>query len=253
MRTLARFALALLVVACIAGTATAAPPPVPTIRILFIGNSLTYTNDLPRMVTAIGAAGRIRIVTGMVAKPDFSLGDHLLDGEAELALRRGQWDYVVMQQGPSALPESRTILLRDARRWAALITAAHAKAAMLMVWPERWRFSDLDRVADSYRAAADAIGGAFIPAGDAWRRAPLLTVYSDDDFHPTPIGTYVAALTVYRTLVGPLRALLGRSDVAGSIAGAAITTEQAAEAMRAVEEAVSDSELLRSEPIEPAP
>ncbi|HWS71711.1 MAG TPA: hypothetical protein VN605_06330, partial [Thermoanaerobaculia bacterium] len=237
-RMLARFTLALLV----ATPAFAAQPLVPTVRILFIGNSLTYTNDLPHMVAAIGAIARVRIVTGMVAKPDYSLEDHLDDGAAAIALRHGSWDYVVMQQGPSALPESRVILIRDAQRWATLIAAVHAKPAMLMVWPERWRLYDLDRVAESYRLAAEAIHGAFIPAGNAWRRAPLLPVYGADDFHPTPIGTYLAALTVYRTLFGPLRDLLARADVASDIAGISMTSDQAGEALRAAEEAVGESE-----------
>ncbi len=80
-------------------------PAVPT-RILFIGNSLTYSNDLPAMVCAMARAASRNAVCESVTKPDYSLEDHWQERDARRAVARG-WDFVVLQQGPSALPESR--------------------------------------------------------------------------------------------------------------------------------------------------
>jgi hypothetical protein len=186
----------------------AADPQPRVVRILFVGNSLTDSNDLPQMVAGIGAAAGVEIVTEMVPIPNFALEDHLSDGRAVAALQRQKWDYVVLQQGPSALDESRVSLIRNTRRFADVIRKHSAEPVVMMVWPSRARSGDFEDVATSARLAAKAVHGKVIPAGqswrEAWRRSPSLELYASDGFHPSGIGTYLAALTTYRTLVGPL-------------------------------------------------
>jgi hypothetical protein len=52
------------------------------VAILFVGNSLTATNDLSGMVEAMGRAAGVNVRCAAVAKPNFSLEDHWNDGEA---------------------------------------------------------------------------------------------------------------------------------------------------------------------------
>ncbi len=56
----------LLVVAVVLSLAGLAHADTP-LRVLFIGNSLTYTNDLPAMVERIAAADGRRVITEMIA------------------------------------------------------------------------------------------------------------------------------------------------------------------------------------------
>ena len=58
-----------------------------------------------------------RLEYEVVASPDFSLEDHWQNGEARRAIARGRWDFIVLQQGPSALPESRSLLVTYAKRF----------------------------------------------------------------------------------------------------------------------------------------
>lgn len=188
-------------------TATLAPAAPPALRVLFIGNSLTYTNDLPAMAAAmVGATDLPPLAYATVAFPDFALADHWDQGEALRQIAAGGWDYVVLQQGPSALPESRTILRADAARFAALIRDAGATPALYAVWPMIGRFGDFPRVGESYQLAAEDVGGVLIPAGEAWRAAwrrdPCLDLYDPDGLHPAPVGTYLAALVTIARLYG---------------------------------------------------
>jgi hypothetical protein len=176
------------------------------IRVLFIGNSLTAANDLPAMVRTLAAAAGARVECAAVAKPDFSLEDHWNDGEARRAIARGGWTFVVLQQGPSALPESRTLLVDSTRRFAAAIRASGATPVLYMVWPSRARAEDVPAVSRSYAAAAAAVGGRLAAAGDAWqearRRDPSLALYGSDGFHPSRVGSLLAALVLVETLTG---------------------------------------------------
>ena len=178
-----------------------ASQPAPATRILFIGNSLTYANDLPGRVCALARAAGRPAVCGSVAKPDYSLEDHWNDRGARRAIARG-WDLVVLQQGPSALPESRVLLVEFARRFDVEIRKTGARTALYMVWPSRARRADFDRVSESYAIAATAVGGLLLPVGDAWQSAwaidPSLALYGPDGLHPSSTGTHLASLAIYR-------------------------------------------------------
>jgi hypothetical protein len=199
-----------LLVACVASIvlavalrADAAAPQ--RVRVLFIGNSLTATNDLPATVAAFArTANRIRVETRTVAPGGVNLEDHWSFTGARQALEDGPWDVVVLQQGPSALPESRVDLRTWAQRWADEIRAHGAKPALLTVWPESYRQWALRDVIRSYGGAAHAAHASVFPAGVAWQRAwnrnPRLPLYGPDGFHPSPLGTYLAAAVVYGAL-----------------------------------------------------
>lgn len=157
------------------------------------------------MVKALAdSTGAERTYAETLAEPDYALEDHWRDGELQERLRRGGWDYVVMQQGPSALPESRTNLLQWVATLSAEIRRAGAEPVMYMVWPSTDRSFDFYRVSESYRLAAESVSGLLAPAGEAWRAAwrrdPSLLLYGPDGFHPSVRGTYAAALAIYATL-----------------------------------------------------
>jgi len=172
-------------------------------RILFIGNSLTYENDLPGAVaTVAGARGR-DVSVASVAWPNYALEDHWYDGVGDV-IRALSPDAVVMQQGPSSLPESQLHLATWADSLSRVAKEIGATPAMLMVWPPPGY--SFDAVRDSYRRAAEQTGGAFIPAGEALRalnaQAPGSSPFGRDGFHPSDVGTVLAAYVVVGTLLG---------------------------------------------------
>jgi hypothetical protein len=198
---------ALFVAACLIGVGQGlrAGEPAPALRVLFIGNSLTYVNDLPALVAAFAeAAGETPPEFRAVVAGGFSLEDHWRQGKARRAIEREKWDVVVLQQGPSASAEGRALLLRYARRFAPGIRRAGARPALYMVWPSAGRRQDFGGVSDSYRLAAEDIRGMLLPAGEAWRRvekrAARLELYSSDGLHPTVAGSYVAGAVIYAQL-----------------------------------------------------
>ena len=194
-----------LVHACLSNAPTGATGPAS--GILFVGNSLTYWNDLPLLVQALfDTAGSTRYDVSMVAFPDVSLEDHWADGSARRQIERGGWQIVVLQQGPSSLPESR-ILLRDyVARFSESIKTIGARPALYSVWPSASRQADFDRAIESYALAAADVGGLLFPVAAAWRvtwrRDSAVALYSSDGLHPSAAGSYLAALVMYSVLAG---------------------------------------------------
>jgi hypothetical protein len=199
-------ATALLVVASGCGAPDAGSGE-PSLRVLFVGNSLIATNDLPAEVEAIAAeAGQRPVESRMVAPGGVSLEEHWRSTGARDALDEGRWDAVVLQQGPSSLPENRAHLRSWARRWADEARARGVRPALLGVWPESERSSAFGATIASYADAADAARSTLLPVGAAWqaawRRDPELPLYGPDGFHPSELGTVLAALVVYAGLTG---------------------------------------------------
>lgn len=205
--------------------------PAAPLRVLFIGNSLTYVNDLPAMVAALGRSAGTPIEYEAVARPDVSLEDHWNQGDARRAIARGRWTWVVLQQGPSALPASRVLLIEYAKRFDGEIRRVGARTAIYMVWPSRARRGDFPGVIQSYVAAAAAVKATLLPVGAAWREAwaldARLPLYGDDGFHPSPMGSWLGALVIYRQLTGqepPQGSVAGLSAVDGSLLRRAAST-----------------------------
>src|SRR5687767_15120676 len=163
-----RFVAALLL--AIAAATSAAAQGKPT-RILFIGNSLTSVTDIPARLQALAREmGRAAEVESVTAN-GYSLADHLADGRALAAIRKGGWDFVVLQQGTSGRADSRAELVASARRFAAPIREAGAKPALYMVWPLSDRSYEFPDAIEAYREANDAVDGLLLPVGEAWLRA----------------------------------------------------------------------------------
>ncbi len=230
--------------------------PEKELRVLFIGNSLTGSNPLPTLVAALARAGGQRrpLVARSVVIDGFSLGDHWDHGEAQRAIASGRWDFVVLQQGPSAARESRELLLRDARRFAPLIRRAGARPAFYTVWPSTSRAGDVDRVCESYRLAAAEVDGLHLPAGNAWRDLlrsdPGLALYSADGLHPTFTGSYLAALVIYGGIYDA--SPVGLPGVLKLPTGRPVRVDLTAERLDRLQRAAADALAARAEPA-PAP
>jgi hypothetical protein len=203
LRTLAVLLLAVLAAGCAQVQRSDGPEP---LHVLFVGNSLTHTNDLPAVVATLARGLGNEIEYRTIAPGGTSLEDHWNAGQVPAELASGDWDAVVMQQGPSALPESQANLREWARRLADLAREHEVRPALLTVWPERYRAAALVDVIASYANAAEAADAELYPAGVAWQAAwkanSTLPLYGPDGFHPSPLGTYLAALVVYAGLTG---------------------------------------------------
>ena len=200
----------LIATALVLALAVAAAPVADArpVRALFIGNSLTYVNNLPAMIEAIAASAGLkgRITCRGVAKPDYGLQEHWDDGDALRGIKTGQWTHIVLQQGPSSQQNSRVVLREYAKKFAFEAKAGGARVIMYSVWPSRTRLDVMDAVTESYRLAAEDVNGSVVAAGEgwraAWRRDPSLPLYGPDQFHPSPMGTYLAALMFFEQFTG---------------------------------------------------
>jgi hypothetical protein len=116
------------------------------IRVLFIGNSLTYFNNLPKMLEVIAASQKAgpHIATEAVLKGGERLQGHWEAGNAVAAIRKGGWDYVVLQesstlghrvtQGTPTNFDDASAYLAHARRFDEEIRKVGAQTVLYATW-----------------------------------------------------------------------------------------------------------------------
>jgi hypothetical protein len=179
------------------------PAPSGPVDVLFVGNSLTYTENVQQLVQTLADRGGQAMSYHALLKPNYALEDHWNDGlPGEIA--RLKPDVVVLQQGPSSLPESRVNLIYWTEKIDSVVRLAGGRSALYMVWPPAATPDAFPAVRDNYAAAAAAVDGMLMPAGvtwlEAWERDPDLALYGKDGFHPSYLGALAAAQTIYAIL-----------------------------------------------------
>jgi hypothetical protein len=234
--------------------ASAAPPALPAasknpLRVLFVGNSHTYVNDMPSMVVQLAAAAKENrgLEVALDVAPGAGLLQHLASGKVQAILSQKHWDYVVLQdqqQRPSFTFEPKEVerqFFAPARTLDVLIRAASAKTILFMTAARRPGDPELvpgddyehmqERTRESYTRLAHELGVILAPVGSAWRWAhakrPDLPLWAADGYHPGLHGSYLAACVFYRVLYD--RSALDNPYTAGLPAADANLLQQAAD------------------------
>jgi len=175
------------------------------VKILFLGNSLTYSNNVPELMKQIASSDSVELSYRSICFPNYALIDHWSDGNAQKEIQSGKYDFVIVQQGPSSQEEGRTYLVEWGLKFDSLCDKHHAKLVSYMVWPSKDRSQDFQGVYDSYKLLADSAKAIFSPAGQAWQllweENPEFKLYGDDNFHPNYRGSMLAALVLYGSVM----------------------------------------------------
>ncbi len=172
--------------------------------VLFIGNSLTYTNDLPALVVHLAKEKNIEVATETMAFANYALEDHWNDGQVQTMIAEKKFDFVVVQQGPSSQAEGREMLLDYGERINDLCEKHNSKLAFFMVWPAYGNRHMFDGVIKNYSDAASNTNSILCPVGTVWKKYFTGTgdysYYGPDMFHPSEKGSLVAARVIVDSL-----------------------------------------------------
>ncbi len=188
-----------------------AAPAARALRVLFVGNSYTFVNDLPGTVQAILGAtlpggSEVESVTAGGAR----LADHWASTGARARIERGELDAVVLQ-GQSLEPLASAADFQDhAMRFAGALAASGARG----VWFATWARRDVEAPPEAlwpaieaeYALAAARNGDALARVGAAFEIAmlamPDVALLAEDRSHPTPAGTLLASCVIARAITG---------------------------------------------------
>jgi hypothetical protein len=217
----------------------------PGLRVLFVGNSLTYTNSMPAMVEHLAEAdgGALRIIPVWYTAGGWTLEEAADDAGLRRLMREAHWSYVVLQEQSQIGSLSRGSHAEMYAAAGALSAQASRNGSRTMLFaPWAWRSGDgwdvpgdsytamQQRIFTSYAGLSERLAAPVAPVGAAWEQAiqqhPGIQLWAGDGVHPSTAGSYLTACVFYVMLSG--RDPVGDPFVAGLDPGLARELQTAA-------------------------
>lgn len=193
-------------------------------RVLFIGNSYTYVNNLPQMVADLALSLGDTLVFDSNTPGGYTFQNHSTNATTLAKIKSQPWDVVVIQgqsQEPSFSPSQ---VMTDSYPYAKLLVDSIrknngcTKVLFYMTWgrkngdasncsfyPPVCTYNGMQaRLRESYMLFKDSFITSVAPVGVAWKthrmQYPLVDLYQADESHPSVEGTYLVSNVFYASI-----------------------------------------------------
>jgi hypothetical protein len=194
------------------------------ISVLYLGNSLTSSNNLPSLIAFMAKARGYEIYYDSYTPGGKKLSDHARDSKVLQKIKSGHWDFVVLQEQSQYPAFSFSQVSTDVYPYAQILTQkikeVNKDATVVFFMTMANRNGDprnaraipiaelatyagmQSRINQSYLTMAKMNRAVIAPVGKVWEqvrlKAPNINLYNDDN-HPNIVGTYLAACVFYVT------------------------------------------------------
>ena len=169
-------------------------------KVLFIGNSHTYFNDMPKLFAEMCKAltGKPAEVT-MLAYSGRALRWHTKEYfSIRFALLYGQYDYCVIQQLGHPFPGLEKTE-PDVQTLVSLCRLCGTNPVLYMTWAKKDEPEKIGEISSAYRLLAERSGAFLAPIGELYEKLrishPEIDLYWRDGAHASVYGTYLIAAT----------------------------------------------------------
>ena len=189
----------------------------PQKKILFVGNSITYFNDMPILFQDIANNKGKNVAVQQHTVGGTGFVNHVVDANLYTLFRNNVWDAVVLQPGSgesagASWPVNTTIqrgqvLLDSIRRYSPCAKVFLYQIPYGVPSPTTYNTYQTvqTQIKDSITKMADNLQLPFVPAGESARmhytaQQDLLLHGSYNDIHPNLNGSYLVAATMFTAI-----------------------------------------------------
>ena len=177
-------------------------------RILMLGNSFTFANNMPAMLAKLTGAEVVHHTRGGARLAEQLNPKTKTGAKTQAALENEFWDYVVLQEMSNGPVTSRNSFLKNAGRLCAWIKEEGATPLLFATWAyqkDSQAMADMDMgydemaqgLHDAYREAADQNDVLIAEVGQKfYELADSSDLYAEDGQHPSEAGSRLAAETI---------------------------------------------------------
>ncbi|MGL5892640.1 MAG: T9SS type A sorting domain-containing protein [Bacteroidia bacterium] len=199
-----------------------------TKRVLFLGNSYTYANNLPQLLSDVAASTGNLVIFDSNTPGGYYLGQHVTNPVSLALIAQGNWDNVVLQDQSMALAYPYYYMngISYSLRLDSIIKADNqcAQTMFYSTWGRKngdqffcaqpqcpfdslfvRTYFEMDSTIEShYKVFADSARAEMSPVGAVWRyirqNHPSVELFTSDGSHPSPAGSYAAACCFYAAI-----------------------------------------------------
>lgn len=172
-------------------------------RLLFIGNSHTYFNHMPKMVAVMAEEQKVDCEVTMLAHGGWFLEQHAAEPDVKFNILYGHYDYVILQEHSHPFgPEQKYFdAVRKLNVW---IQEAGSRPVIYMTWAKKEEACKQERMTQAHRQIAEEIGAVLAPVGSEWwmyqKEHPDVELYYEDNAHASIKGSAFAAKVIWEAI-----------------------------------------------------
>lgn len=186
-----------------------------TLKILFVGNSYTHSENMPHLVALISDSTQIKLKTSKSTAPGVKLSHHW-KGEMGLKtkelIKNGKFDYVVLQGHSMATINKPDSLKFYAKKFSDFIIEQGSKPFFYVTWAREKVPQFQNTITSIYTEIGQENNAAVVLIGEAWKLAqmirPNIELYSEDGSHPSRLGAFLTACVFVKTFTKELPEVL---------------------------------------------
>ena len=173
------------------------------LRVLFIGNSHTFVNDLPAILQRIAGEAGYHVEVTMIAHGGWYLHQHVQEPDVPFNIHYGHYDFVVLQEHAHPFD-----CIEEYREAAATLVQWCKEAGSVPViygsWAQKAEEFEQARMNEEHENLAERLGAVLAPVGEGWwehmRAHPEQDMYLEDGAHASPAGSTFAAQVIWDTI-----------------------------------------------------
>jgi hypothetical protein len=182
-----------------------------TLRVLFVGNSYIYYNNLPQMVSLLSDSLNTKLICKKSTYGGSTLGDHWNSRKGlrtREILEREKFDIVIIQDNSMWPLEHADSVSMFGKLFCDLIKSKKATPYIYNTWSREATPQTQPAINKVYETLALETGSVLVPVGSIWAEAkiqkPATQLYVSDGSHPSPLGTFLIALCFVKKITGVL-------------------------------------------------
>ena len=177
-------------------------------RILMLGNSFTFANNMPKTLANLIDAEVVQHTRGGARLAEQLNPDTKMGGMTQAALENEKWDYVILQEMSNGPITSRESFLKNTALLCERIRANGAVPVLYATWAYQKGGKQLEsfgmdydemyqKMYDAYHEAADRNEALIADVGKRfYEEAAKQDIFAEDGCHPNELGSRLAAQVI---------------------------------------------------------
>jgi hypothetical protein len=182
-----------------------------TVRVLLVGNSYIYYNNLAQMIGLITDSLNTKIICKKSTIGAATLGQHW-NSERGLKTKKiiasNKFDIVVIQDNSMWPLEHKDSLLIYGQLFCNYIRANGAKPYLYNTWAREKTPQTQSSINAVYNELAALENAVNVPVGSSFdlarKNIPTMNLFHPDGSHPSAVGTFLIALSFIKKITGTL-------------------------------------------------
>ncbi len=182
-----------------------------TLRVLFVGNSYVYYNNLAQMIGLITDSMDTKIICRKSTVGGANLGEHwngLRGLKSKEIIANSKFDIVVVQDNSMWPIQHKDSLFYFGQLFCNYIKSSGAKPYLYSTWAREKTPETQSQISEAYESLAKDAGATVVPVGDSWALArqknASMNLFHTDGSHPSSLGTFLIALSFIKKITGTL-------------------------------------------------